>query len=87
MIISFKTGFEKKTARLPRNVAGAFANRLRLFNEQPYHPLLKNHSLKGDQRGYRSINITGDWRAIYEPIGEDTVRFVDIGTHHDLYGS
>lgn len=41
-----------------------------------YSPLLNNHSLTGKWRGYRSINITGDWRAIFVEVGENKMTFV-----------
>ena len=87
MIVGYKNSFEKKTRRLPAGIRKSFATRLRLFIESPYHPILNNHALAGDRRGYRSINITGDWRAIYEPTSVDTAIFVDIDTHHNLYGT
>ncbi len=51
----------------------------------PFHPLLNNHPLAGRWTGYRSINITGDYRAIYELIEEDLAYFVTIDTHSNLY--
>jgi mRNA-degrading endonuclease YafQ of YafQ-DinJ toxin-antitoxin module len=41
--------------------------------------------LHGEYSGYRSINITGDLRVIYEPLGKNTVQFVIIDTHSNLY--
>lgn len=32
-----------------------------------------------------SINITGDWRAIYMPININEVLFIAFGTHSQLY--
>jgi len=57
-----------------------------LFFENPHHPALHNHKLKGKWSGYRSINITGDIRAIYKPVDETMVHFVAVGTHSELYG-
>lgn len=63
--------------------------RLDMFVSNPKHPLLRDHALSGIYEGYRSINITGDWRALYkivEPIIEDSfIVFVDLGTHSQLY--
>jgi addiction module RelE/StbE family toxin len=87
MIIGYRKGFEKKTRKLPVEIRAVLRERLRVFMATPHHPLLHNHTLTGSWRGYRSINVTGDWRAIYQPIGTDTAVFVEVGTHHDLYGS
>ena len=86
MIVGYKKGLEKKTKRLPLDIRKSFGLRVQIFMENPHHPLLNDHSLTGSWRGYRSINITGDWRAIYQPIGSDTALFVEIDTHHNLYG-
>lgn len=87
MTIRYKTGFEKKTRRLSPKIAAALAERIRLFMSSPHDPLLHNHALKGRLRGYRSINVTGDWRLIYEPLGETGALLVDVDTHHNLYGT
>ncbi len=62
----------------------AFKERLEIFIEDPFDPRLRNHPLKGKLKGYRSINITGDWRALFKEV-EDGVYFVIIGTHSQLY--
>ncbi len=56
-----------------------------MFLENPFHPLLKNHALSGEYSNYRSFNVTADIRAIYEPIDSETVIFINIGTHSELY--
>jgi len=58
------------------------------FTDNPHNSRLNNHSLKGKWKGYRSINVTSDWRAIYteKREGKDTIAyFVAIGTHEQLY--
>ncbi len=59
--------------------------RKRIFLENPFHPLLSNHALHGEYEGYRSINITGDIRAIYEPHDTNVALFIIIGSHSELY--
>jgi len=49
------------------------------------HPLLNNHDVSKVYTGCRSINITGDYRAIFQDEGE-IVIFITIGTHSELYG-
>ncbi len=87
MLIAIQTsGFKKKTDKLPKKIRGALAERLRLFVREPFHSLLDNHKLTGNRKHQRSINITGDWRLIFEPYDEHTVRLIDVDTHHNLYG-
>lgn len=72
---------------MPSDLYQKLQDRLTLFTKQPLHPILDNHPLSGSWRGYRSISITGDWRVIYEPIGTDVARLMEVGTHHNLYGT
>lgn len=66
-------------------VQDKFAERLLLFTQNRNHLLLNNHPLDGIWAGCRSINITGDFRAVYEELGNDCFEFVAIGTHSELY--
>lgn len=58
--------------------------RIKVFELNPSDLRLRNHPLKGKLKGYRSINITGDWRAIYFVSGEDVI-FAELGRHSELY--
>ena len=80
----FHKDFKKQYKKL-RTLQSKIDKRLVLFRADPSHPILNNHSLTGKYQGYRSINITGDYRAVYEPQGKDAALFVDIDTHSNLY--
>jgi addiction module RelE/StbE family toxin len=77
--------FEKRVAKLPVSIKKALVERLSIFIEDPFNNVLNNHSLHGKKRGYRSINITGDYRLIYEEYDTDVSRLIDIDTHSNLY--
>lgn len=80
----FSKTFEKTDAKIKK----AFREKLNSFLENPFYPLLNNHGLTGEYSGCRSINITGDWRAIYRQTIEDNESvaiFEVIGTHSQLY--
>lgn len=62
-----------------------FAARLALFIQDSRASVLDNHPLTGKYLGCYSIDITGDVRAIYIPIGDNAVRFIAIGSHSQLY--
>jgi addiction module RelE/StbE family toxin len=79
--------FEKRITRLSPAIRNAFADRLELFLADSRHPLLNDHALSGDRRGFRSINITGDWRLVYKKIDENIILLTEIDTHHNLYGT
>jgi addiction module RelE/StbE family toxin len=76
--------FQKKLNKYPFLKEQA-EERIILFITDPFHPILNNHPLVGKWEGYRSINITGDFRAIFEFIEDDVAYFVDLDTHSNLY--
>ena len=85
MRIEFHKHFKKRYKKIPPKISSQFKERLFLFEAEPFHPLLNNHPLTGDRKGQWSINITGDWRAIYIFKDENTVVFIEIDTHSNLY--
>jgi addiction module RelE/StbE family toxin len=83
MIVNFHHRFRKEFQKLPAKLQAQA--RLELFARSPYDRLLHNHSLVGRYGGYRSININADVRAVYKVNGSESVTFVRIGTHSQLY--
>ena len=67
------------------NLSRKTTERIKLFQEDPRHPLLKDHILAGSHFGHRGFWITGDIRIIYERVGEDEILFLDIGSHNQVY--
>lgn len=86
MKVRFHKRFAKDYHHLDGKIQSAFDKRLQIFYTNPYQAKLCNHPLKGKWRGYRSINISGDFRAVYKEASEEEVIFVTIGTHSQLYG-
>lgn len=81
--------FEKQLLKAPLVIKRTFRQRVALFLTDQRHPLLHNHPLTGNFLGYRSINVTGDWRALYkEELFDDDkviIEFHLLGTHSQLY--
>jgi len=88
--IDYSKRFLKQLKKAPLKIQIAFRDRFAIFLEDPSDPILDNHSLTGNHLGKRSINITGDWRAIYsENINEEGEKSLELhllGTHSQLYG-
>lgn len=62
---------------------------LELFLEDQNHTALRNYLLKEKFAGYRSIDVTDDWRAVFRETyaGErKVITFHMIGAHKELYG-
>ncbi len=77
--------FEKSFSKFSQKIKNKTIRQLEIFLIDPMDTRLKNHSLSGKWSEFRSINITGDIRAIYTKIDFNIVRFIDIGSHSDLY--
>ncbi len=79
-------GFEKQFKKLPKKLKQQVMERLQLFVTDPMEYCLRNHPLTKEWAGHRSIDMTGDIRAIYMEVDERVARFVAIGSHSELYG-
>ena len=84
MEIKYNPKFKQQYNKASSKIKKAFLKRRILFQNNQRSPLLRNHALTGSFKGYRSINITGDWRAIYSEKG-NAVIFELLGTHSQLY--
>lgn len=77
--------FQKQFKKLPKKMKRQAIERLQLLVVDPMEYRLHNHPLAGEWAGHRSIDITGNIRAIYERVDEHVARFVAIGSHSELY--
>lgn len=90
--IEYSKRFAKNLSKAPSSVIKAFKKRRQLFILNSDHPQLHNHPLKGDYKGMHSINVTGDWRALYRKVEsrqgqvrKQHITFELLGTHSQLY--
>ncbi|MAZ56594.1 hypothetical protein CL653_02285 [bacterium] len=77
--------FKKDFSKLPKTTKAKALIALELFTQDPNHPTLRIHALRGKWAGHFSLDVTGDTRAIYFVVEEGIVRFVTIGSHSQLY--
>jgi addiction module RelE/StbE family toxin len=88
MKIVYAKSYEKAFRKLPHPIQAKVIERVDIFRTEPFYELLHNHPLTGEYTWYRSINITGDYRAIFEELSDGTyefVEFLEVGTHSQLY--
>ena len=86
MRVNFSKRFSKKYNKAPLQVRHAFDSRLNIFILDKFNPVLNNHTLTGKYAGCRSINVTGDWRAIFQELeNRSIVYFATMDTHSNLY--
>ena len=85
MKISFHKNFEKQYKKLHLKAKNKFKERKDIFLIDPFDQILNNHPLHGKYKGYRSINVTGNIRAVYKLAENNIAIFVAINTHNNLY--
>ena len=87
MKIVTKKAFDKGYQKLSPKVKLKVKQQLLLFIQDPFHPSLRNHSLKGRLIGLRSLVVTDDLRIVFRVYDSyDLVEFIDIGGHARVYG-
>jgi len=84
MTIAYSKAFIKQAKKLSPELREQLQIRIIMFIKNPLNPLLRNHPLRGKYKDYRSINITGDMRALYLQNDDETI-FCAVGTHSQLY--
>ena len=82
--IRFTEKFRKQYNKVGAKIQRSVDERLRLFMSNSDNPLLRNHPLIGKLKGRYSINVNGDWRAIYSEYS-NVIIFELLGTHSQLY--
>lgn len=89
MILRYNPGFLKQLKKLDVRIRKSFKEKIAIFITDPFNLQLDNHALKREYQGYRSIDITNDYRALYQEkveVDELVAYFVALGTHEELYG-
>ena len=85
MKVVYSKQFLKSATKLQPKIRDKLAERIELFATNPLDARLRNHPLHTPYKGSYSINITGDYRAIYNLVDDQTALFTHIGTHSQLY--
>lgn len=85
MTVAYSKAFMKQAKRLSPELRQRLQERIVAFGDNPLNPILRNHTLRGKFKDYRSIDISGDVRALYLQLGNDAI-FDAVGTHSQLYG-
>lgn len=85
MKADFTKPFSKQFEKLPRKSQERARAAVALLLQDTTAPSLRNHELKGEWSGHRSISAGGDLRLHFKAIGHDKILFVAVGTHAQLY--
>jgi len=85
MRIQLHKNFEKQYKKLPIEIKDKFLERINIFLKDEFNPVLNNHALRGKYQNYRSLSVTGDFRAIYKRQSKEKAIFIAIDKHSHLY--
>ena len=89
MKVFYDPAFIKKLKKVDVRIRKSVKEKILVFSRNPLDPQLNNHVLRREYKGYRSINITADYRVLYKEVvmaNEKIAYFVLLGTHVELYG-
>ena len=73
--------FEKQFRMLPAHIQQKAGKAEKLFRDNPFHPSLRLHKLKGKLDGLWSISLDREYRIIFEVLEDGVVLFISIGRH------
>lgn len=79
--ILYEPKFRKQFMKIPAAIKKKAIKKEKLLRDNPFHPSLRLHKLKGKLEGLWSISINKKYRLIFKPQGDGKVMFVNIGVH------
>ena len=75
----------KKQIKNQSELQELFNERVDLFIQDPYHPQLRTHKLKGILKYFYSFSLDYDLRVIFYFASDNEVIFENIGKHDEVY--
>ena len=85
MQVDFTKAFDKQFAKLPLKRQEKARETIALYLQNVSAPSLRLHVLKGEWLGYQAISAGGDLRLHFKMVEQDTILFVAVGSHSQLY--
>lgn len=85
-VILYSSIFKKELKELSQEIIAIAIKKEEIFKNNPLHPSLRLHPLKGKLRGLWSISLTTSYRIIFEREKNGDILFISIGKH-DVYRS
>jgi addiction module RelE/StbE family toxin len=79
--IHYNEQFEQQFLALPKSIQKKACKKETLFRENPFHPSLRLHKLKGKLDGLWSISIDMKYRIIFKPLEGGVILFISAGMH------
>jgi mRNA-degrading endonuclease YafQ of YafQ-DinJ toxin-antitoxin module len=83
--IEFDPAFSRRVKKLNPQLKQKLVSLSVLFSQNPFHPRLKTHKLKGVLKNRYAFSLTPSVRVIFRFVEENTALFLAIGTHDQVY--
>ena len=58
---------------------------LKLFVNDPFHPVLGTHKLSGKLKGHHAFSLGYDFRVVIKFVDREEVALISIGRHEEVY--
>ena len=81
MIIKKTPAFDRKFKKLSNEQKESLYAAIELFYDNPFHPKLKTHKLKGKWASFHAFRITYSERCIFCFLNNNEILLYDIGSH------
>lgn len=81
LTINYSSFFHRQYSQLTEKQKADFKKTIQLFVENPFHPKLRTHKLKGKWKGYWSFSINYSDRVLFIFSVKNTVDLINIGDH------
>jgi addiction module RelE/StbE family toxin len=86
---AFVRAFKRAVRRQP-NLQARVERTLKQLAEDPFHPSLHSHKLKGELAGAWACTVDYDNRILFEFVrnpesGEEEILLLTMGTHDEVY--
>lgn len=79
--VYYSIHFKKQLGKFEKKKRQRIKKKVELFLQNPLLSALKTHKLKGKLKDYWSFSVSYNIRILFEFIDEQSVGFIDIGTH------
>lgn len=81
---SFKKA-HKKSIQKNTVLSSKFNEKIKIFEEDPFHPALRTHKLTGKLIGLYAFTVDYDCRVVFQFLSPQKIMLVDIGKHDEVY--
>ena len=88
MQIAYSTSFKKEYKAWQKknpDKTELLIKAINLFIEDPFHPLLRTHKLKGKLKECYAFSVAYDLRIIFYFEDAEHAIFIALGTHDEVY--